>query len=159
MDRNDRSYFKRITPELIESQFEGHEVPESIRKRVALIMRRFTIFGLCDGMYIANTIAYENGSGDGHGTFEDTAITKIHKIVHALMGAYGCNIFPCDKETLEDIIMNGTLEKDAMLSGLKNSIRIRKEKIDNVTDWWRKEFLYGEINVIKDTIKDEEEAA
>lgn len=158
MNRNDRTYFKKITPELIESQFKGYDVPESIRKRVALIMRRFTIFGLCDGMYIANTIAHKNGSGDGKGHFTDMAITQVSGIVRALMDAYSCNIYPCDKEALEDIIMNGTLEKDAMINGLKNAIRIRKEKINKSPEEWRKEFLYGEINVIRDTIEEEEAA-
>lgn len=156
MDRNDRKYFRRPTPEMIESQFEGYDVPENIRKRVSLIMRRFTITGLCDGMYIANCIAYDNGTGDGKGHFQEGEITEVSKIVNFLMGAYGCNIFPCDKETLEDIIANGTLPKDSMISGLKSAIQIRKNRIDTISDSWRKEFLHGEINVIKDTIRLEE---
>lgn len=185
MDRNDRSYFRRLTPERIDSMFGGYEVPESIRKRVALIMRRFTIFGSCDAMYIANVIAYENGSGDGCGHFDDYAITQVNKITRALMNAYGCNIFPEDKDALEDIIANGTLSKERMLEGLKGSIRTRKRAIKSLrekrvtgdtqywlgpeyqkatreaekeADLWRIEFLYGEINVIRDTIKEEEAA-
>lgn len=153
MDRNDRNYFRRPTPEMIESQFDGYDVPENIRKRVALIMKRFCIIGLCDGMYIANCIAYDNGTGDGCGHFQEGEITEVEKIAKFLMGAYSSNIFPCDKETLEDIIANGELQKESMISGLKSAIQIRRNRIDTITDCWRKEFLFGEINVIKDIIQ------
>ena len=188
MDRNDKNYFKRPTPEILESRFDGHVVPEYIKTRAKLIMRRFTINGECDGMYISNCIAFENGTGDGHGSFGEGEIAedKVGKIVSFLMNAYKCNIYPCDREDLTEIIRTGTLPKEKMLSGLKNAARIRREhirrirntkkdyseytarilnrfsnpcellkqtkKADNESDLWRIEFLYGEINVIKDTI-------
>ena len=71
INRADTRYFKRLTPEFIASLFEGHDVPEYVKKRAILILKRFTIFGLCDGMYIANTIAYENGTGDGYAGYYD----------------------------------------------------------------------------------------
>ena len=160
MDRNDIDYFKRITPEFIESGFHGHNVPENIRKRVALIMRRFTIFGICDAMYIANCIAYDNGSGDGKGNFKEAEITEIKKIAKYLSYAYGCNIFKEDLEDLEQILRDGELPKDRMISGLKKSAQIRREEINNMkNDAWRIEFLHGEIGVIKDTIEREEKAS
>lgn len=183
MDRNDRDYFKKITPEFVTSMFEGYNVPENIKKRVTLIMRRFTIFGLSDGMYIANCIAQGNGAGDGCGKFENREVAEqnVGKIVKSLMGAYGCNIFPEDKEDLTEIIRTGSLEKKRMLRGLESSIRKRRMSIRKIrnrhvtgdtrfagqfglaylkatkeaeleSDKWRIEFLYGEINVIRDTI-------
>ena len=182
-DRNDRNYFKKITPEFVASMFEGYSVPENIKERVSLIMRRFTIFGLSDGMYIANSIALGNGTGDGCGNFEDGEIAEpnIGKIVKSLMGAYGCNIFSEDKEDLTEIIRTGSMEKKRMIRGLESSIRNRRGTIRKIrskcvkgdpcfvgqfgldyqkatkeaeieADNWRIEFLYGEINVIRDTI-------
>ena len=69
MDRNDTSYFVRLTPEVLESRFDGYDVPENVKTRAKNIMRRFTINGLCDGMYIANCIGMDNGTGDGKGHF------------------------------------------------------------------------------------------
>lgn len=155
INRADTRYFKRLTPEFIASLFEGHDVPEYVKKRAILILKRFTIFGLCDGMYIANTIAYENGTGDGCGQFQEGEITQTDKIVAALMSAYGCNIFPSDREDLEEIIRTGELPKERMLKGLQNSIRERIEKIRTMSDMERIEFLYGEIGVTRDTIMHE----
>lgn len=70
-------HFKRM--------FEGHEVPGNIRRAACLAMYRFTINGICDGMYICNTIANESGCGDGQGNF-----TKPAKSMHrGLQGPSG----------------------------------------------------------------------
>ena len=154
MNSNDRTYFRKITPEFIKRGFDGYQVPENIRQRVAFILRRFTIFGICDAMYIANTIAHINGTGDGQGNFRQGEITEVEKIVKFLMQAYSCNIYPCDERDLTDILCNGNLSKQRMISGLKNSAKIRKEKIASIKDVWRTDFLKGELNIIQDTIKD-----
>lgn len=192
MDRNDTAYFRRITPELLESAFKGYKVPENIRQRAKLIMKRFSLW--CDGMYIANCIAFDNGTGDGQGHFEKGEIKpeNMNRIVNFLMGAYSSSILQSDKEDLMEIIQSGTLSKERMLSGLKKAIKDRRKQInyirnckkdyrnssalyqhsfenvserlkelrkaDKEADNWRIEFLYGEINVIKDTIKMEEAA-
>lgn len=192
MDRNDLEYFKRPTSEVLESMFDGYDVPESIKARAKLIMKRFTILGLCDGMYIANTIASENGSGDGCGNFDSHAeITKIDPIVKKLMNAYGSNIFASGKDDLTEIVRTGELPKKRMIEGLQKSIRTRRKLIsairnqrrdytsaavinsrfsdmqermkslreaDKEYDLWRIEFLYGEINVIRDTLLSEKAA-
>lgn len=54
-----------------EKFFEGCDVPVQLKKTAICIMRRFTILGICDGMYICNVIAFESGFGDGKGAFPE----------------------------------------------------------------------------------------
>ena len=152
MDRNDEKYFVRLTPEVLESRFDGYDVPENVKTRAKNIMRRFTINGLCDGMYIANCIGMDNGTGDGKGHFTEGEITEVKKIAAFLMHAYGCNIFNGDEGDLLDILRDGSLPDDRMIDGLKKSIEIRKTRIGQTTDNFRREFMYGEIGIIVDTI-------
>lgn len=187
MDRNDKSYFRRPTPEFLESGFNGYKVPENVKERAKLIQKRFAIFGQCDGMYIANCIANVNGSGDGNGTFQDADIDEknVDRIVKILMTAYKSNIYPEEKADLEEIIRAGTLPEKRMLEGLKTAIRLRKERIQRIrnsrrdytkaaeiyrrfanapehvktlreadaeADKWRIEFIYGEINILRDVV-------
>ena len=152
MDRNDEKYFVRLTPEVLESRFDGYDVPENVKTRAKNIMRRFTINGLCDGMYIANCIGMDNGTGDGKGHFTEGEITEVKKIAAFLMHAYGCNIFNGDEGDLLDILRDGSLPDDRMVDGLKKSIEIRKTRIGQTTDNFRREFMYGEIGIIVDTI-------
>ncbi len=58
-----------VLEERYAKMFEGHRVPDNIRQAACLALYRFTIVGICDGMYICNLIAYESGSGDGQGSF------------------------------------------------------------------------------------------
>ena len=152
MDRNDEKYFVRLTPEVLESRFDGYDVPENVKTRAKNIMRRFTINGLCDGMYIANCIGMDNGTGDGKGHFTEGEITEVKKIAAFLMRAYGCNIFNGDEGDLLDILRDGSLPDNRMIDGLKKSIEIRKTRIGQTTDNFRREFMYGEIGIIVDTI-------
>lgn len=160
MDRHDLKYFKRITPELLESRFDGYFVPENIREVVKLIIKRFAIIGSCDVMYIANCIAADNGTGDGSGHFEEGEIKpeKVEKIAKFLMSVYKSNIFPSEKEDLTEILRTGTLSKERMLAGLKRSIELRRELIAEYFqhDEFHKEYTYGVIGVIQDLIKQEE---
>ena len=149
-----KEYFHEITPEWVSECMRGYDVPENIRQRVELISIRFNIKGSSDPMYIANTIAKENGTGDGHGNFQEAPIGKTNEIVKALMSAYSCNIFRYDKEDLETILMHGELSRSRMESGLRNSIRIRREWIRTIKDdAWKIEFLTGEIRQIHRTLK------
>ena len=152
MDRNDTSYFVRLTPEVLESRFDGYDVPENVKTRAKNIMRRFTINGQCDGMYIANCIGMDNGTGDGKGHFTEGEITEVKKIAAFLMHAYGCNIFEEEEDDLLDILRDGSLPDDRMINGLQKSIQIRKTRIGQTTDNFRREFMYGEIGIIVDTI-------
>lgn len=53
--------------------FDGHKVPTALKEMVEKILKTWTIRGLCDGMYIANVIANESGTGDGMSHFEADA--------------------------------------------------------------------------------------
>lgn len=46
-----------------------YEVPEDIKKASIHICQAYNIKGLSDPMYIANSIALEEGRGDGRGNF------------------------------------------------------------------------------------------
>lgn len=81
-----------------EKYFEKYDVPEKLKKTAIAIMQRFIITGLCDGMYICNTIAYICGIGDGCGTFTGDNITDIENIARTLQACYGCNIYKDDLE-------------------------------------------------------------
>ena len=86
--------------------FGGYIVPESLKKIVVTICKRFTIGGVCDAMYIANTIAFENGFGDGRGMFDSNkcAIKDTQKTAAKIQWAYSCNICLRDIPLLDDIL-------------------------------------------------------
>lgn len=83
-----------------EKYFENYEVPEHLKNTAIVIMKQFTIYGICDGMYICNIIANISGIGDGNGTFTGGSISNIPQIARNLQSAYGCNIF---KEDLKEL--------------------------------------------------------
>ena len=126
-----------------ESRFNGYNVPENVKSRAINIMKRFDIGGLCDGMYIANAIAQENGSGDGCGHFENREITQFDKIADFLSRAYGCNIMPDDRADLIDILRDGEISAARMVQGLKKYIKYcQSEKIRwHGRDEWRVEYM------------------
>ena len=76
----------------------------------------------------------------------------MKKIAAFLMHAYGCNIFQEEEDDLLDILRDGSLPDDRMIDGLQKSIQIRKTRIGQTTDNFRREFMYGEIGIIVDTI-------
>lgn len=41
-----------VLEERYAKMFEGHRVPDNIRQAACLALYRFTIVGICDGMYI-----------------------------------------------------------------------------------------------------------
>ena len=75
-----------------EKMFEGYDVPSRLKETAISIMRRFTITGECDGMYICNVIAAESGIGDGEGHFTGDEIFNRSEIARRLQFAYGSNI-------------------------------------------------------------------
>lgn len=102
--------------------FEGYKIPERIKNTTIAIMQRFSINGLCDGMYISNVIAHTCGIGDGQGNFTSDEITDFEKIAVNLQSVYGCNIFKKDTRELESILETGTLNKSQAIIGLNEYI-------------------------------------
>ena len=107
--------------------FSGHNVPWEIKKITKCIMKRYTIFGVCDGMYISNVIGYESGIGDGEGRFseynESNIQNKRKRIAERLQHAYGCNIRKEDIPELEEILATGTLDTAKAKKGLREFIQ------------------------------------
>lgn len=116
---------------LTEDIMKGRDVPERIGNTAIAIMRRFTITGTCDGMYICNVIAYENGIGDGQGNFtgDGNALRNIPGTARFLQHAYGCNIYQEDIEELEEILATSAFDKSKATHGIQKYIaECRKEK-------------------------------
>lgn len=94
--------------------FDGHEVPAALKEMVEKILKTWTIRGLCDGMYIANVIANESGTGDGMSHFEADAGTKVpeaERIAARLQFAYSSTIPKTDLPELVRILSHHTTEK------------------------------------------------
>ncbi len=135
--------------------FEGYAVPEWIKARAIAIMRRFNIYGVCDGMYICNVIAHKLNLGDGKGEFSSDCMYVdeecIHQAIEALAGAYGCNIRQDEKNILAHIVLDGVLDKAEAIDGLKSYIWRCKIEILKA-DEWRKEYLQRCIEEAEITI-------
>ena len=136
-----------------EAQFKGYDVPEPVKKRAVAIMQRFTIGGICDGMYIANCIAYDTGIGDGCGKFfAEKPVENIRRAAEFLQRAYGCNIFPEDIEELENIISTGRINQNLAIPGINRFIdRCKKEK--KTIRPWMSEYLDKCIVDARDTLR------
>lgn len=133
--------------------FEGYKVPDRIKNTTIAIMQRFTITGLCDGMYISNVIAHTCGIGDGQGNFASDDITNFEEIANNLQSAYGCNIFKKDIRELEAILETGMLNKSQAVIGLNEYIAVcQSEK--KTCDEWRIDYLERCINEAKETIQE-----
>ena len=133
--------------------FEGYKVPERIKKTAIAIMKRFTIDGLCDGMYISNVIAHTCGIGDGQGNFTSDEITNFEEIAVNLQSVYRCNIFKKDIRELETILESGTLKKSQSINGLNTYIAVCSSEKKNC-DEWRVQYLERCINNAKETIQE-----
>lgn len=87
--------------------FDGHEVPAALKEMVEEILKTWTIRGLCDGMYIANVIANESGTGDGMSHFDEDAGIRIpepERIAARLQYAYNSIIPKLDLPELIRIL-------------------------------------------------------
>lgn len=139
--------------------FEGYDVPEQLKETAICIMRRFTIFGICDGMYICNVIAFESGFGDGKGNFPGKIQIDISKSADHLMRAYGYNIHNHDTEDLEEILRTGKLDIPKATIGLKDDIDFYKKEIRSCGEAWRKDYLQRCIHAAELTLNELAEEA
>ena len=128
----------------MEKYFSGYDVPEKIKQTVTAICNRFAINGLCDPMYISNTIACLNGFGNGCGSFSEPAEIDANKTAIDLQRCYGCNILKTEIDELADIILrNGDVNVQTLFSGLSN---FKKRNIEEAKErgGWRAEYLERE---------------
>lgn len=131
--------------------FIGYNVPDAIKQRAINISKRFAIDGICDPMYISNTIAYISGSGDGKGHFTSDVVTNHKDIADMLQGAYGCNIQKSDVTELQRILETGSINKREATNGMNDFIK-RLETEKKTCDEWRVGYLDREIDTLKENI-------
>lgn len=145
--RKDKEVKEKIYQYYEEKEHFKKEVPEKIKQIASLIMFRFNIEGLCDGMYICNVMANCSGSGDGCGHFSSDYI-NTPLAAAALRGAYGCNIYTSDMDELCQIIDTNDLceetEKNIELSMLKCKMKMESER-----DEWRVSYYEKELRKYK----------
>lgn len=133
--------------------FEGYNVPENIKKISVCIMKRFTIIGICDGMYLCNIIASENEIGDGKGNFSGHQITKFEETANTIQSCYGCNIEKEDIKELAEILKNEKLSLAKAKRGIKKFIENRKREKRNC-DTWRIDYLEKLISEARQTLSE-----
>lgn len=130
-----------------EAMFDGYEIPERLKNLSVIIMKRFTITGICDGMYIANVIARENGLGDGGNNFNSCEnasplVWYPKETAERLQAAYGCNILKEDIPELEEILLKEKLDKQKAIRGFNERIEtLKREMADEKTEAWRNTYL------------------
>ena len=112
-----------------EKMFEGYDVPSRLKETAISIMRRFTITGECDGMYICNVIAAESGIGDGEGHFTGDEIFNRSEIARRLQFAYGSNIPSSAIPELVSILYTGHIDRRDALEGIaEQNLRWKRER-------------------------------
>ena len=123
-----------------EGTFGGTPVLERLKNTALAIMNRFTIGGLCDGMYICNAIARTCGIGDGCFTFYNGDIVNYPKVAEYLKMSYGCNISMEDLPELEEILRTGKPDKEKSETGIAKYIKACESEKETC-DEWRKDYL------------------
>ena len=124
-----------------EKMFEGYDVPSRLKETAISIMRRFTITGEGDGMYICNVIAAESGIGDGEGHFTGDEIFNRSEIARRLQFAYGSNIPSSAIPELVRILYTGHIDRKDALEGIaEQNLRWKRERA-NCKEDWRKDYL------------------
>ena len=132
---------------------KANSVPMELTDILEKIMARFTIRGSCDAMYIANTIAWKNGFGDGMGTFfGPVQIKDPDGTAKCIQGAYGCNIMPEEIPELATLLTTGRLNKEATVKGLWRFIRRCKLEIKRGDDTLREDYLKRCIDAAQMTL-------
>ena len=135
-----------------EKYFNGYNVPDKIKNTAIAIMKRFIIEGLCDGMYICNVIAHQNGFGDGEGHFFETdKPIDAESTAEYLMHSYSSCIYKDEKEALKNILLTGSIDRNEAYTGIKSQIRRMKEELRTCDDF-RQGYINRRIVLAKNTI-------
>lgn len=142
---------KKVISEKYEKQFEGYDVPEAIRLASSVILFQFGINGICDGMYICNTIAAESGIGNGTGEFfGSTDQIDAEKSAKAIQSAYCSTIPKADIGVLKQIIRGDEINAFHMRATITKLIEKEKTDKNECKDEWRKEYLEKRIRHLKE---------
>lgn len=101
-----------------------NEVPEKIKDAALLVCKRFCITGVCDPMYICNTIAYETNTGNGEGFFDEKPNISHEgweKAAKYIQFAYGRLIMSVETDELVSIMENKQIDTKLALERLKSA--------------------------------------
>ena len=122
-------------------------IPIVFRIRATAICERFFIEGLCDPMYIVNSIAKDTGYGDGCGNFTDTALKLLklseeeaEKCADFLLNAYASNIPKGSRDELVYILQFGYIPAAKAKEGIRRYFqRLKNEerRAEAIGDLWR----------------------
>lgn len=138
--------------QFFQEAFEGYTVPENIKTISKEICKRFAIIGICDPMYISNVIATENNIGNGAGTFTGNEITEPIKTAERIQSCYGCNILKSEISEIEFCLMNGYMDSNKAITGLKEFGKRTKQEM-KTCDEWRIDYLERVLNNIEESIE------
>lgn len=137
--------------------FGRYDIPQILQQIAVSISKRFTINGICDPVYICNSIALITGNGDGQGYFYGKdcfplSAEQAYKAAKDLQNSYGCNISKFEINELADIIRNnGEMPVKDIRQGLIEYINKCNEKSLHC-DVWRRDHLKCCIREAKNTL-------
>ena len=139
--------------------FGKYDIPQVLKQISVNISKRFTINGVCDPVYICNSIALSTKNGDGQGYFYDTDCSSFteeqaYKAAKDIQNSYGCNILGPEIDELSDIIRNnGEMPVKNIRQGLIKYInRCNEERLH--CDYWRRDCLLGSIREAQNTLEE-----
>lgn len=135
----------------------AEHVPERLKRISVLIMYRFAINGICDGMYICNRIANVCGQGDGEGIFTGDGTCSSRedyiRIARALRIAYASCIQFDDIEELADILETGELTYYKAMNSIDRQRRMIKKALKTMTGF-EKEKLERRYDALTKTMRE-----
>lgn len=139
--------------------FGRYDIPRVLQQIAVSISKRFTIRGVCDPVYICNSIALSTEKGDGQGCFYDTDCSSFtgeqaYKAAKDLRNAYGCNISKFEVNELANIIKNnGEMPVKNIRQGLIEYVNKCNEESLHC-DYWRRDYLLGCIREAENTLEE-----
>ena len=124
---------------------------ERLAKRIC---RDYILNGVCDKTYVANSIAYDSGSGDGQGTIWSDSINVV-KAARYLKSAYSANIYPDTYEYLIEILSGKRISKLDRISNYRKILLHWQQEMlvaKQRNDEWRVEYLSKQSAIINNII-------
>lgn len=141
---------------------EKLKIPYKICMAAELVCKRFCITGICDRMYICNTIAHLSNNGDGEGHFnENPVITNYTEIARKIQSAYSSLITYAEVSEMAYIMENLRIEPAFAIPCLKEAEKKRIVKeLHGTTDEFRVPYLQRLLKrIVKTRLELEKEVA
>lgn len=130
--------------------FSKYDVPEKLKQIAALIMFRFNMEGICDGMYLCNVMAHQSGSGDGCCSFTSDYVD--HSVAaDVIFEAYKTNVSLDEKEELSYMIEHVALSEN-VVQNMERSLSRWKDMLKRNHEEFRATYLKKNIFIYKEKI-------